>query len=346
MEELLLRSFSTSQTFNEKSKTAVEALEATVRNHVGVHRCAHVLAGCVCVSPPCRDCVSASSLRPSLNKLEPSQQWFKCDGCGLETQPVAPTAAAAAAAALNPSSFARTPAGDPNDDAHVAKASMFALHFDIGQHQNDLKVCLACHVRGAPPPDSDARPWPQAKEALEIALRHPHVTLGAHLVEVSHHHAQAHREVAARLEGDGSLAEWSVCPTDYPCAADALLAMMRQFRSTRPEIQGAVQQRMQLVAGACGFEGKLNFCKATVEDMEALDAAIESTLVSDAFLVQVDCILQSSGSATEQRRALEIAIADHECRVMVEHGLTPSHSSFQVLLHRNRCALSAFGVRG
>ena len=53
-----------------------------------------------------------------------------------------------------------------------------------------------------------------------------HVTLGAHLVEVSHHHAQAHREVAARLEGDGSLAEWSVCPTDYPCAADALLVLV------------------------------------------------------------------------------------------------------------------------
>ena len=210
-------------------------------------------------------------------------------------------------------------------------SQMFVLHFEESLNQNDLELCEECYARGLPPPGADnLRAWPSTFELVVTDLRHPHVVLGPHLSEIAQHHAAAHRTVA--LDMAVQLNGWGFDATEYDDTSDALMTMMRRFRSAKPVVVQMVQTRMQHVAEACAYQGPLNFAKANVQKLKQLDCDVGEVLCSAEFHQQVQLIVQSSGSLAERGTALENAIADKECEVLALHGLTPD---FQGVLHRS-----------
>jgi len=123
---------------------------------------------------------------------------------------------------------------------------MYILQYEPRQNQNDLQLCRACYERGAPPPGSANRPWVQEFELTVVDLSHPHVVLGPQLVEVADYHVSAHRKVAQQMAKE--LQAWGFDLSDYDDPSDALIAMMRRFRSGKPAIRQMVQHRVQHVA--------------------------------------------------------------------------------------------------
>ena len=200
---------------------------------------------------------------------------------------------------------------------------MVLLQFAEDQNQNDMQLCMACYELGAPPQGSGNRPWPaEGFELSFVDLRHPHVVFGPQLAEVSDHHRSAHRRVALDLEKQ--LHSWGFEVSNFDDPSDALIAVMRRYRSSKPAVQSMVKIRIQNVAKACGYEGPINFAKADYEKLKQLDTDILDALSSADFQERVQEIVQSPGSTTERGRALENAIADKECQVLAEHGLDPN----------------------
>ena len=200
---------------------------------------------------------------------------------------------------------------------------MVLLQFAEDQNQNDMQLCMACYELGAPPQGSGNRPWPaEGFELSFVDLRHPHVVFGPQLAEVSDHHRSAHRRVALDLEKQ--LHSWGFEVSNFDDPSDALIAVMRRYRSSKPAVQSMVKIRIQNVAKACGYEGPINFAKADYEKLKQLDTDILDSLSSADFQERVQEIVQSPGSTTERGRALENAIADKECQVLAEHGLDPN----------------------
>ena len=200
---------------------------------------------------------------------------------------------------------------------------MVLLQFAEDQNQNDMQLCMACYELGAPPQGSGNRPWPaEGFELSFVDLRHPHVVFGPQLAEVSDHHRSAHRRVALDLEKQ--LHSWGFEVSNFDDPSDALIAVMRRYRSSKPAVQSMVKIRIQNVAKACGYEGPINFAKADYEKLKQLDSDILDALSSADFQERVQEIVQSPGSTTERGRALENAIADKECQVLAEHGLDPN----------------------
>jgi hypothetical protein len=128
----------------------------------------------------------------------------------------------------------------------VTVLQMYILQYEPRQNQNDLQLCRACYERGAPPPGSANRPWVQEFELTVVDLSHPHVVLGPQLVEVADYHVSAHRKVAQQMAKE--LQAWGFDLSDYDDPSDALIAMMRRFRSGKPAIRQMVQHRVQHVA--------------------------------------------------------------------------------------------------
>lgn len=200
---------------------------------------------------------------------------------------------------------------------------MVLLQFAEDQNHNDMQLCMACYERGAPPQRSGNRPWPaEGFEQSFVDLRHPHVVFGPQLAQVSDHHRSAHRRVALDIEKQ--LHSWGFEVSNFDDPSDALIAVMRRYRSSKPAVQSMVKTRIQNVATACGYEGPINFAKADYEKLKQLDSDILDALSSADFQERVQEIVQSSGSTTERGRALENAIADKECQVLAEHGLAPN----------------------
>ena len=263
VEERLLRFFSTSEEFMEKSNTCLEAI-------------ANVMT-------------------------------FVCDACELQV--------------------GQTDSEETNDhESNMGSGesiNMYLLHYEATDNHNDLHLCRDCYERGAPPEGSISRPWPQSGlELLTFDLRHPHVVLGPQLSEVSDHHRTAHRSVAQQLAKQ--LQAWGFDIQQFEDPSDAIVAMMRRFRSSKPAIMQMVQHRVQHVATACGFEGAINFAKADYQKLKQLDSDIYNGLCCAEFQEKVQEIVQASGSAAERGRALENAIADKECQIFAEHGLQPN----------------------
>ena len=209
---------------------------------------------------------------------------------------------------------------------------MVLLQFAEDENHNDLQLCMDCYERGAPEEGSGNRPWPSEGFELSVVdLGHPHVVVGPQITEVSDHHRCAHRRVA--LDMAKQLHSWGFDVAHFDDPSDALIAVMRRFRCTKPFLQSMVQHRIQNVATACGFEGAINFAKADFDKMKQLDSDIFDALSGAEFQERVQEIVQSSGSATERGRALENAIADQECQVLAEHGLAPSFQGAQTSIH-------------